>query len=83
MECLLQVVIKNNLIKPIIDVLFELMSTPPEDDEQEDYFVDDDDEETPTTVANQTLDMLALHLPPEKFLPHIVRFFPSLTRLLL
>lgn len=67
-----KVIIKNNLIKPIVDVLFELMSTPPEDDEQEDYFVDDDDEETPITVANQTLDMMALHLPPEKFLPHIL-----------
>lgn len=53
------------------------MSTPPEDDEQEEYFVEDDDEETPTTVANQTLDMLALHLPPEKFLPHIVSRFSN------
>ncbi|XP_034255922.1 importin-4-like [Thrips palmi] len=75
-----KVIIKNNLMKPIIDVLFELMSTPPEDDEQEEYFVDDDDEETPTTVANQTLDMLALHLPPEKFLPHILEHVePALT----
>lgn len=69
---LLQVVIKNQLVKPIVDVLFELMSVPPEDDEKEDYFADEDDDDTPMTIANQTLDILSLHLPPEKILPHIV-----------
>lgn len=68
-----KVLLKNNLIKPIVDVLFELMSVKPEDEEQEEYFDDDDkDEDTPMNCANQTLDLLALHIPPEKILPHIL-----------
>ena len=70
-------VAKHNLVKPIVDVLFELMSTRPEDDEKEEYFTDDDDDDTPMTCANQTLDLLALHFPPEKILPHIVCILPE------
>ncbi|KAJ1525478.1 hypothetical protein ONE63_010288 [Megalurothrips usitatus] len=75
-----KVILKNNLVKPVVDVLFELMATPPDDDEKEEYFADDDDEDTPMTTANQTLDLLALHLPPEKILPHILEYIePALT----
>ncbi|KAE8750906.1 hypothetical protein FOCC_FOCC002334 [Frankliniella occidentalis] len=75
-----KVIIKNNLVKPIVDVLFELMSSPSSEDEQEDYFAEDEDDDTPMTCANQTLDLLALHIPPEKILPHILSHIePALT----
>lgn len=71
---LFQSLIKHQLIGPIVDVLFKLMSSPPIDDSDEDYFVDDSDNANPLTCATQTMDSLALHLPPEKLLPHIVSF---------
>jgi len=75
-----KVILKNNLVKPIVDVLFELMSTPSSEDEEEEYFSEDDDDDTPMTCANQTLDLLALHIPPEKILPHILGHIePALT----
>uniref|UniRef100_A0A6M2DTC3 Putative karyopherin importin beta 3 n=1 Tax=Xenopsylla cheopis TaxID=163159 RepID=A0A6M2DTC3_XENCH len=64
--------IKNQLIGPIVEVLFKLMSSPSVDDSDEDYFVDDADNANPLTCATQTMDSLALHLPPEKLLPHIL-----------
>lgn len=65
-------IIKLKLVKPIVNVVFTLMCEPPEDEEDEDYFVDDNDDSTPTTNATQTLDVLALHIPPEKLIPHVV-----------
>lgn len=35
----------------------------------EDYYQGDPDEYSPTTIATQTLDYIALHLPPEKIIP--------------
>lgn len=57
-----------------MDVVFALMCEPPENDENEEYFVDDDDESTPTTNATQTLDVLALHLPPQKLITPVVSY---------
>ena len=65
-------IMKHKLIKPIVNVVFTLMCEPPDDDEDEEYFVDDDDDSTPTTNATQTLDVLALHLPPEKLVTPVV-----------
>lgn len=51
------------------------MCEPPEEDEEdEDYFADDDDDSSPSTNAAQTLDVLALNLPPEKLIPPVVNF---------
>lgn len=47
---------------------------PPDDEDQEKYFADDDDNSTPTTCANQILDTMALHLPPEKVIPPLVSY---------
>ncbi|KAK6629085.1 hypothetical protein RUM43_002902 [Polyplax serrata] len=66
-------IIKHKLIKPIVDVIFALMCEPPdEDDEDEDYFADDDDDSSPSTNAAQTLDVLALSLPPEKLITPVL-----------
>lgn len=53
-------------------MLFHLMSEPPTDETDEAYFCDNVDDSTPMTCATQTLDLLALHLPPEKLVPHVV-----------
>lgn len=53
-------------------MLFTLMSTRPEDDNDEVYFSGYNEDSTPVTCATQTLDLLALHLPPEKLIPQLV-----------
>lgn len=65
-------ILKNNALEPILGILFSLMSLPPDNEQLEEYFSDDLDNRTPATVAAQTLDLLALHLPPDKFVPHMV-----------
>lgn len=55
-----------------IDTLFALMSSRPDDDNEEVYFSGENEDNTPITCATQTLDTLALHLPPEKLIPHLV-----------
>lgn len=49
------------------------MSTRLDDDNDEVYFSGDNEDNTPVTCATQTLDLLALHLPPEKLIPQLVR----------
>ncbi|XP_012279417.1 importin-4 [Orussus abietinus] len=66
-------IIKHKMERPIIDVLFTLMSLPSEDESDGVYFRDDDDDDnTPMACATQTLDLLALHLPPEKLIPPLL-----------
>ncbi|XP_017888011.1 importin-4-like [Ceratina calcarata] len=71
--------IKHKLVEPILDLLFMLMSTKPEDEDDEVYFNGDNEDNTPVTCATQTLDLLALNLPPEKLIPQLLRYIePSL-----
>ncbi|EEB17594.1 Importin-4, putative [Pediculus humanus corporis] len=69
-------IIKHKLIKPIVDTVFALMCEPPDEDneEEEDYFADDDDDTSPSTNAAQTLDVLALNLPPEKLITPVLEW---------
>ncbi|KAJ4431592.1 hypothetical protein ANN_20191, partial [Periplaneta americana] len=71
-------IVKHKLVQPILDVLFQLMSMPPENDDKEEYFSDDVDANTPMTCATQTLDVLALHLPPDKLLPPLVCYMQKI-----
>ncbi|XP_003484719.1 importin-4 [Bombus impatiens] len=72
-------IIKHKLVEPILDMLFNLMSTQAEDDNDEVYFSGDNEDNTPITCATQTLDLLALHLPPEKLIPQLLQYIePSL-----
>jgi hypothetical protein len=68
----MQAVVKHKLAQPILEVLFQLMSVRPENDDSEEYFSEDADASTPMTCATETLDTLALHLPPDKLLPPLV-----------
>ncbi|GJQ87137.1 hypothetical protein Trydic_g23982 [Trypoxylus dichotomus] len=74
-----KVIQKNKLIEPIIDVLIILMAQKPDDDVNEEYFLGDPDQFTTTTIATQTLDLMALHVPPEKVVPYLLtRVEPAL-----
>ncbi|XP_058803486.1 importin-4-like [Phymastichus coffea] len=65
-------IVKHKLVEPIVDTLFMLMCSKPDDENQEVYFTGEDDN-TPITSATQTLDLLALHLPPEKLVPYLLK----------
>lgn len=68
-------IIKMKLIEPIVHVLFELMACAPsdDDDEDEDYFLGNGETSSPMTCATQTMDILALHVPPEKLIPPLLQ----------
>ena len=51
------------------------MSSRPDDESQEVYFNGENEDKTPMTCATQTLDLLALHLPPDKLVPYLAREF--------
>lgn len=57
-----------------VDMLFIQMCSKPENEEEEVYFAGEDDKRL-ITAATQTLDLLALHLPPEKLVLHLVSKF--------
>lgn len=52
-------------------MLFVVMMTRPDNDRDDDD-INTENENTILTSSTQTLDLLALHLPPEKLLPHLV-----------
>lgn len=53
-------------------MLFVVMMSRPDNDSDDD--INTENENTVLTSSTQTLDLLALHLPPEKLLPHLVSF---------
>jgi len=61
------------LLLLFVDMLFVLMINRPENDTDDDTNNGDSDN-TLTASATQTLDMLAMYLPPEKLIPHLVSF---------
>lgn len=72
-------ILKNKLLEPIIDVVFMLMATSSDDDESDDesdaegdYFTGDENP-NPRTTATHTMDLLAIHIPPEKLIPPLLR----------
>lgn len=69
-------IIKMKLIEPIALVLFELMACAPSDDdeeEEENYFVGAGEISSSMTCATQTMDILALNVPPEKLIPPLLQ----------
>lgn len=68
-----KVIIKQKLVEPIIQVVFNLMATEPDnEDDEEDYFLGEDSS-NPMTTATQTMDLLALNVPPEKLIPPLLQ----------
>lgn len=66
-------IIKLKLIEPIILSLFELMASPieNEEDEEEEYF-GGNEICTPKNCATQTMDVLALNVPPKQLIPSLL-----------
>ncbi|XP_051051602.1 importin-4 isoform X2 [Phodopus roborovskii] len=72
--------LKNRLLPPLLQALFPIMAAEPPMGQldPEDQDSDDDDleiglmGETPKHFAVQVVDMLALHLPPEKLCSHVM-----------
>lgn len=69
-----KLIVKLKLVEPIIAVLFELMATPSDDsgDDSEEYF-GSNEVTTPMNCATQTLDVLALSIPPKSLIPQLLQ----------
>jgi len=59
-------IVKHKLYIPMIQIIFEVMVNQEIDEEDEE--TEDEDEDTPALAASQSLDILALNLPPEKYI---------------
>ena len=59
-------IVKHKLYIPMIQVMFNIMAQQelPDDDDDE----DEDEDDSPALAASQSLDILALNLPPEKYI---------------
>ncbi|XP_053677381.1 importin-4-like [Anopheles nili] len=67
-----KMIIKQKLVEPIVVALFALMSVAPEvEDEDEEYF-GSNEVSTPSTCATQSLDVMALHIPPKQLFPPLM-----------
>lgn len=68
-----KLILKQKLVEPIVAVLFELMASPSDDsgDDTEEYF-GSNEVTTPMNVATQTLDVLALSIPPKSLIPPLL-----------
>ncbi|XP_065340245.1 importin-4-like [Cloeon dipterum] len=67
--------LKQNLLQPVLEALFQLMAAPSAmEEEEEAYFNADAESTTPQLCASQTLDTLALSLPPDKLIPALAQF---------
>lgn len=68
-----KLIVKQKLVEPIILVLFQLMATPSDDsgDDTEEYFGSNENT-TPMNCATQTLDVVALSIPPKNLIPPLL-----------
>jgi len=60
-------IVKHKLYIPMIQVIFSIMAQQDLPDEFDDEDAEDDDD-SPALAASQSLDILALNLPPEKYI---------------
>uniref|UniRef100_A0A8C7KKU8 Importin 4 n=1 Tax=Oncorhynchus kisutch TaxID=8019 RepID=A0A8C7KKU8_ONCKI len=75
--CLLQTVLKQKLLNPILQTVFPVLSAAPppgeEDPEDEENGDEGDtDNESPKHFAAQVIDTMALHMPPEKLFQQLM-----------
>lgn len=69
-----KIIMKQKLVEVIILALFEIMCEPSEEaeDEADEYFGSNENS-SPTTTATQTLDVLALNIPPKQLIPPLLQ----------
>ncbi|XP_033113593.1 importin-4-like [Anneissia japonica] len=65
-------ILKQKLVGPILKAIFPIMSAIPEDDEEEEIG-EDAESSHPASFGAQVIDILALHLPPEKLVPPLMQ----------
>uniref|UniRef100_A0A336K9P8 CSON005828 protein n=1 Tax=Culicoides sonorensis TaxID=179676 RepID=A0A336K9P8_CULSO len=65
-------IIKLKLVDTIIHALFELMASPVDDDDEEEEYFGSNEVSTPMTCATQTMDILALNVPPKQLIPSLL-----------
>ncbi|KAH8260597.1 hypothetical protein KR038_008251 [Drosophila bunnanda] len=65
-------IVKQKLLEPTLSVIFEIMCTETDPDNDEVYF-GDENSNRPLTAAMQTLDLLAIHMPPEKLIAPLLQ----------
>ncbi|EDV40456.1 uncharacterized protein Dana_GF23922, isoform A [Drosophila ananassae] len=63
---------KQKLLEPVLVVIFNVMCCSPTGDDDDDYFANDGGS-NPVTASSQTLDILALHMSPEKLIPPLLQ----------
>lgn len=61
-------IVKHKLVPAILEVLFPIMCQPFESEDDEDSDDETEENQSPSLLAAQVIDMMALHLPPEKFI---------------
>lgn len=68
-----KLIVKQKLVEPIVSILFELMASPSDDtgDDTEEYF-GSNEVTTPMNCATQTLDVVALSIPPKNLIPPLL-----------
>ncbi|GAB6020766.1 hypothetical protein CHUAL_003425 [Chamberlinius hualienensis] len=66
--------LKHKLVQPILKILFTIMCSQTDDDNEDDIPYEGAESSSPVAVAAQVIDILALHLPPEKLLQPLMHF---------
>nr|XP_022312451.1 importin-4-like isoform X1 [Crassostrea virginica] len=64
--------LKHQMVEPVLSVLFPIMCAGSEEDEDEDD-LDDHECRMPSMYAPQVIDAMAIHLPPDKVIPNIIK----------
>eukprot|EP00794_Sanderia_malayensis_P019207 gene19207-21131_t len=85
-KVVLQALLKSQMLGPLLEILLSLMSLNEHADMSQEDADDDDDNDaeremegsTLPSVAAQALDLLALHLPPGKFIPQVMQLIQRL-----
>jgi len=68
-----KVILKHKLVDPILRVVFALMNAGGDEDEDDDSDAEEDDS-SPSVFASQTLDVMAINLPPEKIVTPVLQY---------
>ncbi|XP_064599081.1 importin-4-like isoform X2 [Liolophura sinensis] len=62
--------LKHKLVIPVLHVLFPVMCACEDDDDETE--LNESETHTPSAYAGQVIDTMALHLPPERVIPHVM-----------
>ncbi|XP_030386346.1 importin-4-like isoform X2 [Scaptodrosophila lebanonensis] len=67
-----KLIVKQKLLEPILNVVFEMMCSEADGEDGDDLFAGESNC-TPVSAATQTLDLLALNMSPEKLIPPLLQ----------